>query len=311
MELKITDQDLQDAQTAQALVDFIKAAAGLKCDHCLTRTERIGGVSVTVTGTAEQVAEQLGDDDDTVWQLAEGHGSPELDADAAKLEALADQGVTGPTAAEIFSAPFVPSIADAAPSSTAPAAPPVTLTAPPAPPAPAPTPAAVAAALSAPAAPSSPADVDSRGMPWDARIHAKNRATVADGSWRKAKGVDAALIAQVEAELRGAAPAPHVAPPPPASFEDQLRRVTAGPLPLPPPPAPAAGAALPPPPPAPAAKLPDLSDVILVITSGGMSEAEYLPALQSVGAVSVPDLATKPHLIPGALTALRALRPAA
>ena len=310
MELKITDQDLQDAQTAQALVDFIKAAAGLKCDHCLTRTERIGGVSVTVTGTAEQVAEQLGDDDDTVWQLAEGHGSPEPDADAAKLEALAGQGAAGPTAAEIFSAPFVPSTAGVGQSSTAPAAPPATLTAPPAPPAPAPTPAAVAAALSAPAAPSSPADVDSRGMPWDARIHAKNRATVADGSWRKAKGVDAALIAQVEAELCGTSPAPRVAPPPPASFEDQLRRVTAGPLP-PPPPAPTAGGTLPPPPAAPAAKLPDLSDVILVITSGGMSEAEYLPALQSVGAVSVPDLATKPHLIPGALTALRALRPAA
>ncbi len=53
--------------------------------------------------------------------------------------------------------------------------------------------------------------VDSKGTPWDARIHSESRATVADGSWRKRRGVDEAIFASVMAELHADAP-----PPPPA-----------------------------------------------------------------------------------------------
>lgn len=43
---------------------------------------------------------------------------------------------------------------------------------------------------------------DSNGLPWDERIHASSKALNADGTWRTKRGVDKALVAQVEAELR-------------------------------------------------------------------------------------------------------------
>lgn len=49
-------------------------------------------------------------------------------------------------------------------------------------------------------APPQPAGVDSEGYPWDERIHASSRNTVADGTWRKKRGVDDALVASVRAE---------------------------------------------------------------------------------------------------------------
>lgn len=93
-------------------------------------------------------------------------------------------------------------------------------------------------ASSAPAAPSAPPvagapapAVDKRGLPHDPRIHASTKAMNADNTWRAKRGVDPALVAQVEAELlafmgqptggqpaipREAPPAPAAAPQPPA-----------------------------------------------------------------------------------------------
>lgn len=50
--------------------------------------------------------------------------------------------------------------------------------------------------------PLSTTEVDSTGLPWDARIHSGNKGRNKDGSWRKLKGVDKATVAAVEAELR-------------------------------------------------------------------------------------------------------------
>jgi hypothetical protein len=47
-------------------------------------------------------------------------------------------------------------------------------------------------------------ECDTRGMPWDDRIHSGSRARNKDGSWRGRRGVDPAVVAQVEAELLGA-----------------------------------------------------------------------------------------------------------
>lgn len=63
-------------------------------------------------------------------------------------------------------------------------------------------------------------ELDSKGLPWDARIHAGSKALVKDGSWRMKKELDPALVASVEAELRAAlgnsAPATvHTVPPAP------------------------------------------------------------------------------------------------
>lgn len=80
-----------------------------------------------------------------------------------------------------------------------------------------------------PPPPAATGEVDSKGIPWDARIHSESKATIADGSWRKRRGVDDATYATVLAELQGAAP-----PPPPPAAD--------GPNDGPPPPPPSAPA---------------------------------------------------------------------
>ena len=70
-------------------------------------------------------------------------------------------------------------------------------------------------ASSAAGASSAGVELDKHGLPWDGRIHAESKGKLADGSWRKKRQVDPALVAQVEAELRqvmGAAPAVPLAP---------------------------------------------------------------------------------------------------
>ena len=70
------------------------------------------------------------------------------------------------------------------------------------------------AAVSVPSVPEPgthlPGVVDSRGIPWDARIHAESKAIKQDGQWRNKRGVDKVLLSQVEAQLLGGAvpPAP-------------------------------------------------------------------------------------------------------
>lgn len=44
---------------------------------------------------------------------------------------------------------------------------------------------------------------DSAGVPWDARIHAATKATIADGTWRTRRGVDKAVVEAVTVELLG------------------------------------------------------------------------------------------------------------
>lgn len=70
-------------------------------------------------------------------------------------------------------------------------------------------------ASSAAGASSAGVELDKHGLPWDGRIHAESKGKLTDGSWRKKRQVDPALVAQVEAELRqvmGAAPAAPLAP---------------------------------------------------------------------------------------------------
>jgi hypothetical protein len=60
-------------------------------------------------------------------------------------------------------------------------------------------------------------ELDKQGLPWDGRIHVESKNKNADGTWRKKRSLDSALLAQVEGELRqvmGAAPAAPLAPAP-------------------------------------------------------------------------------------------------
>jgi len=102
---------------------------------------------------------------------------------------------------EVQSPKSAPSSADAGPSSTAPADTQGNTLTGIAPPPPTPRPAFPANT----AAPQSPnlAEVDSKGIPWDARIHSSSKAKVADGSWKYRRGVSDEEVKRVEKELRG------------------------------------------------------------------------------------------------------------
>ena len=82
-------------------------------------------------------------------------------------EVVAETGANLPTAPLPPAPPFVPSAPTAAPTAT------------------------------------NLAPVDSANFPWDARIHSESKAKIANGTWKKKRGVDPALVATVEQELAG------------------------------------------------------------------------------------------------------------
>lgn len=65
------------------------------------------------------------------------------------------------------------------------------------------------APIPAPPGPAVAAELDSRGYPWDNRIHASNRSKKLDGSWKNKRGVDPNLIVACEAQNK---PGPTAAP---------------------------------------------------------------------------------------------------
>ena len=138
-----------------------------------------------------------------------------------------------------------------------------------------------------PEPPAAPPSVDASGLPWDARIHSESKATVADGTWRKRRGVDPELVKQVEAELRGESPAaeavsastppaPAVVPPPPAA------------VPLAPAPAPETEPA---PETAPARTLTDLS---AAVAQGKLKMTDLIAKAQEQGCADVVALTNNP-----------------
>lgn len=163
-----------------------------------------------------EIAALVKDDGEFQASVAFGsHGSPALDADAAKLNAIFGQGAAGPTIGDVGLAPVAAFGVPAAPLAlSTPAIAGASTVAPP-------PPANTAPITTTPGVASSVAgvDLDAKGLPWDNRIHAGTKRKNADGSWTAKRGVDPALVAQVEAELRqvmGAAPAAPLAPAVPA-----------------------------------------------------------------------------------------------
>jgi hypothetical protein len=51
-----------------------------------------------------------------------------------------------------------------------------------------------------PPGPAVAAELDSKGYPWDGRIHASNRAKKIDGSWKNKRGVDTNIVVACEAQ---------------------------------------------------------------------------------------------------------------
>ena len=255
MQINVDPAALSQEQR-EAVAGFIlaypgKACAGT-CGHAVAEIHahtHQAPVASGETGPAldPEIAALVKDDGEFQASVAfGGHGSPALDADAAKLNAVFGQGAAGPTLADVGLAPAaafgvppaplavsIPAIAGA--STVAP-----------------PLPANTAPITTTPGVASSVAgvDLDAKGLPWDNRIHAGTKRKNADGSWTAKRGVDPALVAAVEAELRqvmGAAPAAPLAsavpaPPPTAPIAPVVAsapQVTAPPAPAVAPAAPA------------------------------------------------------------------------
>ena len=134
--------------------------------------------------------------------------------------------------------------------------------------------------------------LDSEGLPWDARIHASTKALVADGSWRKKRGVDDATVAQVTAELKVASSVPPAPAPIPVS------------LPVPPPPTVPPVPANTPAAPQPLTFAQILPRISAALLAGTLDVSKVAEACQSVGIPALPALAGMPHLIPQVLVFL-------
>lgn len=227
-------------------------------------------------------------------------------------------GATAPLAP---SAPAL-STAGAVPSMTAPEVPPAISIPAPAPLPSVPSPAVPAPVQQAPAAPTTPAtvvDLDSRGLPWDDRIHASTKAKVQDGSWKKKRGVGETYVLQVEAQLRGqpvmtptVPPAPVITPQPwPFAATDAAApEVPSTPA------IPTAPQVVPSAPVAPAAPSePVTFDQLMprltaAITSGVMPPTALQAACAAQGLASIVALQTQQQYVPLVWAALKAQFPA-
>ncbi|HMU66655.1 MAG TPA: hypothetical protein PKE57_05905, partial [Cellvibrionaceae bacterium] len=132
--------------------------------------------------------------------------------------------------------------------------------------------------------------LDGRGYPWDARIHSGSKALLAKAphGWKPLRGVNPALVEQVEAELRAqgfGTPKPPAASVPPPTLAASFPPSEAFPA---------------------AAAAPALTDFSQVMARVG--NANKLPDAQALlGAYNLPSfpaLAAKPDLWPGFLQAL-------
>jgi hypothetical protein len=149
-------------------------------------------------------------------------------------------------------------------------------------------------------------ELDSQGLPWDARIHGSTRARNADGTWRQRRGLnDPDLKKRVEAELRAtlalpAAPMPPVAPvAKPWETEQYLAGTVATP----------AAPAMPKPPaatlPAPATFGEFMGAVSNLVKDGQVTSEFVTRKLQDLGLPSVMALANRPDLLPTVWQALQ------
>lgn len=202
-------------------------------------------------------------------------------------------------ARQAFGNPSAPSVATTATAPATSTANPISAPASsPAPSASAPNvPSPVPGSVNAPPAPNAEVERDKSGIPWDERIHSRNKSKNNDGTWRDRRGVDAAVKTAVLAEIAGTVspvepPAPIVPtpPPPPAAV-----------VPPPPPPVTLPGGAVPVPP-APALGVPDAAKPVVVPpppvnpTANGQAQPSAT-AVTSAAVGASPSKITFPALV--------------
>lgn len=141
------------------------------------------------------------------------------------------------------------------------------------------------------------AEVDKRGMRWDARIHSSSKAKIADGTWKYRRGVTDEEIKKVEGELMGS---PHV--PSHVDFDPATR------IPVQPGPS---IAQLVDPAVDPVALRQQFAQLMLKVAKskgeGKLTAEEVTAALQPYGVASLPLLANKLEVVPQVTAAIDAI----
>lgn len=170
----------------------------------------------------------------------------------------------------------------------------------------------------APSTPASGVELDSKGLPWDERIHAGTKTKLKSGEWKAKKQVEAALVAQVEAELRARVAASPAVPAVPAVDPAAVFGGAAPGVP----PAPAIPTAPPVAPLAPAATVaPSVSAdpttfeqlmprITAAVTAGIMPPTAVGAACAAHGVASVVTLQQSPQFVPLVWATLRQQYPA-
>lgn len=173
----------------------------------------MASISITVNDVSVDLAQKI---------VSLVHGSsviapedrPDTGKDVSPPAAPATPTVSAPASVPAGN-PFAPA---ASASVSLPPSPPVLAAVPAAPSA------ASGTAPAASAVPASGVEVDSRGLPWDPRIHASTKSKTQKGVWTAKRGInDEAMVHRIEEELRAAmaarapasTPGTVVAPPPP------------------------------------------------------------------------------------------------
>ena len=143
------------------------------------------------------------------------------------------------------------------------------------------------------------AEVDKKGMRWDARIHSSSKAKIADGTWKYRRGVTDDEIKKVEGELTGnptiaqlVSPTLTIAPQPPA----QPQIMTINPVNV------AAD---------PVTLRQQFAQLMLKVAKskgeGKLTAEEVTAALQPYGVASLPLLANKLEVVPQVTAAIDAI----
>lgn len=283
MKLEIDLADREEIAAAvpllQLILDNTPKACGGQCSHTVAHTVGDVSVSHTVTGNPATVAAAVA----------------EISQDPAAVFG-GGAAVPAPLAASIPPIATPAIVAPPAPATTAP----ITTTLGP-------------ASLGAGAA---SVELDKNGLPWDERIHAGTKTKLKGGEWKAKKNVEAALVVQVEAELRArmaATPAAVPAVDPAAVFGAAAPGVPPAPvIPTAPPVAPLAPAATVAPSvsadPATFEQL--MPRITAAVTAGIMPPTAVGAACAAHGVASVVTLQQSPQFVPLIWATLRQQYPA-
>jgi len=143
--------------------------------------------------------------------------------------------------------------------------------------------------LNLPPVPKPSVELDTQGMPWDVRIHARTKTKMKDGSWKKLRGIGPDVVKRVEGELK----AVQNIPAPPPSVAVPVAPVTATAV------IPAAPAV---------AAVPGFTDLMALvtksITEGTLKRDQVVEVLKPFGIPSLPLVSTRLDLIPAIMLAL-------